>query len=99
MSGARITRKDVESVFATYAEVANEHGLVTPGRELVLSIGSKTYGNAYAIHERSPESGGLSEPMIGRSFLGMTASEAYTILSERLRTVGDLVRCRSFRSQ
>lgn len=95
MSYERPTRRDVEAVFASYVDACDTYGLVTPGRRLVLSIGSKTYGNAYRVNEvwQDRERGtGHYAPAIGSDYLGMTAREAHETLCERIRLVHDIVR-------
>lgn len=105
MSYDRPTSKDVEHIFAQYEELVKEYGLIRPGYNLSLDIGSKTYGCAYRVYEVADRSlwgqkedewqqygSGQYEPTIGGSFLGMAAREAWDNLAGRKRVIYDIVR-------
>lgn len=51
MSYDRPTVKDVRRIFDQYEELVKEYGLIRPGYNLSLDIGSKTYGHAYRVYE------------------------------------------------
>lgn len=108
MSYDRPTSKDVERIFGQYEELVKEYGLIRPGYNLTLDIGSKTYGRAYRVHEvadrslwgkkgdsndyRGEYGSGHYEPTIGQNYLGMTAAEACESLIVRKQMVYDMAR-------
>lgn len=108
MSYDRPTSKDVTHIFSQYEELVKEYGLIRPGYNLTLDIGSKTYGRAYRVYEVADRSlwgkkgnasdwsgeygSGLYEPTIGYNYLGMTAGEAHDAIADRKRMVYDIVR-------
>ncbi len=71
----RITRADLETALESAKSAASKLGIVSTNWH--LQIGSKTYGNAYRLFNRNPESGGLYNVHGINDYLGMTASEAY----------------------
>ena len=101
-----ITKKDVEAVFVRYWEACHRLGLIAtaPGVEpgptrwqrstdrLVLSKGSKTYGNAWRVHFAEADSGALHRPPAGDDYLGFTKSEAFDNLALRAAVLEDVER-------
>ena len=88
------TKKDVEAAFQRYVRLCRDNDLVTEGREIQLTHGSKTNGIAYRVYtvgrDRTiPGWSGHSRPPVGDDFLGMTKAEAYATLQERNRTITD----------
>lgn len=84
----RISVKDVEGVFKVYVDVFDSYGLVRDGFRLVLEQGSATYGRAWRVYETAiGGGGGLSRPLVGSDYLGMTARQAYDCLHDRLSVV------------
>lgn len=108
MSYDRPTSKDVRRIFDQYEELVKEYGLIRPGYNLSLDIGSKTYGRAYRVYEvadrslwgkkgdqndyRGEYGSGQYEPTVGQNYLGMTAAEACDALITRKRMVYDMSR-------
>ncbi len=87
----RITRKDLDQALAAHVTALESVGIKYDGR-LVLSIGSKYYGNAYRLNRIPEGETGHWNPPVGGDFLGMTAREAYDRLTERTRTIYDTAR-------
>ena len=90
----RCTKSQVELMASRYTAATNRHGVDTSN--YILVTGSKTYGNAWRIMERDPQTGGQSEPFaISGGYLGMTAREAWETLatvSFALERASELVR-------
>lgn len=92
------TVADVRDAFHRYESALRAYGLIPAGYRLVLSEGSKTYGNAFRVNltgERAadgtyPNGSGHSRPPIGSDYLGMTRSEAAQTLSTMAQCVWDM---------
>lgn len=85
----RIYNRDVRRAFAHHIDTLERYGISYDGR-LVLSQGSKTYGNAWRINRIPTGESYHANPPIGSDYLGMTAREAYDTLHERNRTIHDM---------
>ena len=95
-AGSRTTQKDLDYQLGVLADEMARACIDPTG--LVLQNGSKTYGRAYRLHFRDPETGGLSDvPALRSSYLGMTKTEADTALRfliDGLRIARDAAQCR-----
>jgi hypothetical protein len=78
-----VTRKDVEIQFETLNKVMTRYGLIE--RELHLHFGSKINGISFRLWD-----GDGHEPIVGRSYLGMTKREARDELYNRWTLISDL---------
>lgn len=68
--------RDLERALARATDAARAAGLPDADR-WSLQTGSKTYGRAFRLYVRDPQTGGLgSVPGLSDGFLGMTAREA-----------------------
>ena len=73
--GSRTTQQDLNYRLGVLADEMNRAGI--DPTSLVLENGSKSYGRAYRLHYRDPETGRLSDVAALRSsYLGMTKAEA-----------------------
>jgi hypothetical protein len=94
------TAADVRNAFNRYESALRAYGLIPAGHHLVLSEGSKTYGNAYRVNltgDRAadgsyPNGSGHSRPPIGSDYLGMTRAEAAQTLNTMAQCVWDMAR-------
>jgi hypothetical protein len=74
-----ITRRDLEGMLERLSRAMQTAGLDTS--HLYLETGSRTYGRAYRLYQRDPQTGGLHPvPGMISDFLGMTKREAYDSL-------------------
>lgn len=85
----KITPAQVDQAFARWIRALEELQLVEPDRKWVLRHGSATNGRPWAWFEES-DTGGLFEPPIGSSYLGLSAREAYNQLLDRTTVVWDV---------
>lgn len=101
----RITKAALEQRFEQYVSALNGLGMIPEGYHVVLTHGSKTYGNAYRINLTGtpvwneawhrydyPNGSGHSHPPTGDDFLGMTKAEAHTKLTAITRTLWEVAR-------
>lgn len=89
MSSDRITRSDLERALVCHTHALESIGALGAEETIHLSIGSATNGNSYGLYVRRPDSSGHFNPPVGGAFLGMTARDAYTRLTERTRAIHD----------
>ena len=99
-----ISITDVRGMFARYERANESAGLIPDGFHLVLSEGSKYYGNAYRVHLTGnrvkldngryewPNGTGHDNPPVGNDFLGMTKRDAYDSLADAARIIEDMTR-------
>lgn len=88
----RITRTDLEAARAAHEGALRRYGMIAGDESIGLTIGSKTYGNAYRIHLNMPGSTGHYAPPVGTGsgYLGMTARDAYDMLTATTRAIHDV---------
>lgn len=76
----RITKQDLQRAVEALQREMDHAGITFPnGRRLALQEGSKTYGRAWRLHGRDPESGGLHDDLnLGGwgGYIGWTGREA-----------------------
>jgi hypothetical protein len=91
------TKANVEAAFARYVRACERFDLIPEGMRVGLDHGSKTYGRAYRVYLTGiqaedgsyPQGSGHRNPPAGSDFLGMTITEAHTVLADRARTLED----------
>lgn len=87
----RTTDADLAYRMTVLAEEMRAAGI--DAANLTLQSGSKTYGRAYRLHLRDPQTGRLSDvPALRSSYVGMTkreADDALRFLTDGLRMARD----------
>jgi hypothetical protein len=74
----RYYKKDVEVMLGRVIRAAEAVGItLEPGWEYDLQVGSQTYGRAWRLYKKAPDSGALHRTDICDDYLGWTAREAY----------------------
>ena len=89
-----VTIADVRNMFARYQRANDAAELIPEGFHLVLTEGSKYYGNAYRVnltgdivkdangHNTWPNGSGHDRPPVGDDYLGMTKRDAFNTLAD-----------------
>ena len=83
-----ITTEMLNNRFKYFTAACEQAGIIpTAGKRWGLDHGSKTYGRAYRIFWIDEKTGGHHSAGIMGDFLGMTKSEAYEALGQRMTTL------------
>ena len=94
----RIAMRDLDAVAERYVRACDRLGLIPEGMRVGLQYGRKSAGTAYRIYLTGiqaedgsyPQGSGHGRPPAGDDFLGMTITEAHTVLADRARTLEDV---------
>ena len=103
-----ITKTELDRAFRRYVDACQTLGLIPDGFHVVMSTGSKLYGNAYRVAltgdrindptdgNHYPNGSGHNRPPAGPDYLGMTKRDAYDALHGRAATLEDVARAYRF---